>query len=94
MRRPGRWLTEFCGSPEGYSKGQPWHNSAFERDGSLRSDYMTRMEQMLDEADRRGTAVIHYNFEKPWNTFVAAISADGSTRSSGRNSSPTDPRCR
>ena len=23
------------GSPEGYSKGQPWHNSAFESDGSL-----------------------------------------------------------
>ena len=28
------------GSPEGYSKGQPWHNSAFEADGSLRDDYL------------------------------------------------------
>jgi hypothetical protein len=46
------------GSPEGYSKGQPWHNSAFEADGSLRSGYLTRLEQVLDEADRQGMAVI------------------------------------
>ena len=46
------------GSPEGYSKGQPWHNSAFEADGSLRPAYMTRLGQVLDEADRLGMAVI------------------------------------
>ena len=28
------------GSPEGYSKDQPWHNSAIEADGSLRPDYL------------------------------------------------------
>jgi hypothetical protein len=46
------------GSPEGYSKGQPWHNSAFGADGSLRPDYTARLEQVLDEADRQGMAVI------------------------------------
>ncbi len=46
------------GSPEGYSKGQPWHNSAFEADGSLRPDYASRLTQILDEADRLGMAVI------------------------------------
>ncbi len=46
------------GSPEGYSKGQPWHNSAFEADGSLRADYRARLTQILDEADRLGMAVI------------------------------------
>ncbi len=46
------------GSPEGYSKGQPWHNSAFEADGSLRADYVERLTLVLDEADRLGMAVI------------------------------------
>ena len=46
------------GSPEGYSKGQPWRNSAFDADGALRGDYATRLAQILDEADRLGMAVI------------------------------------
>jgi hypothetical protein len=46
------------GSPEGYSKAQPWHNSAFEADGSLRADYLARLERVLDESDRLGMAVI------------------------------------
>jgi hypothetical protein len=46
------------GSPEGYSKDQPWHNSAIEADGSLRPDYMRRLEQILDKADQLGMAVI------------------------------------
>jgi hypothetical protein len=46
------------GSPEGYSKEQPWHNSAIEADGSLRSDYMRRLERILDQADQLGMAVI------------------------------------
>src|SRR5476649_1034050 len=29
------------GSPEGYSHGQPWLNSAFNPDGSLRDDYFS-----------------------------------------------------
>jgi hypothetical protein len=46
------------GSPEGYSQGQPWHNSAFTEDGALRPDYAARAELILDEADRLGMAVI------------------------------------
>jgi hypothetical protein len=46
------------GSPEGYSKGQPWHNSAFEADGALRDDYLARLRRVLDEADRLGMVVI------------------------------------
>jgi hypothetical protein len=46
------------GSPEGYSQAQPWHNSAFDADGSLRPAYMVRVERILDEADRLGMAVI------------------------------------
>jgi hypothetical protein len=46
------------GSPEGYSQGQPWHNSAFAEDGALRPDYMARAELILNEADRLGMAVI------------------------------------
>jgi hypothetical protein len=46
------------GSPEGYSQGQPWHNSAITEDGALRPAYMARVERILDEADRLGMAVI------------------------------------
>lgn len=46
------------GSPEGYSQSQPWHNSAFAGDGSLRPEYMARAGLILDEADRLGMAVI------------------------------------
>lgn len=46
------------GSPEGYSREQPWHNSAFTADGDLRPDYQTRMERVLDKADELGMAVI------------------------------------
>jgi hypothetical protein len=46
------------GSPEGYSKDQPWHNSAFTEDGALRPEYMARAGLILGEADRLGMAVI------------------------------------
>ncbi len=46
------------GSPQGYSKDQPWHNSAFESDGSLRPDYLRRLEKVLDKADELGMAPI------------------------------------
>ena len=39
------------GSPEGYSKEQPWYNSTFAEDGSLDYSYMERLEKILDEAD-------------------------------------------
>lgn len=46
------------GSPQGYSKDQPWHNSAINDDGSLRADYMARLERILDRADELGMVVI------------------------------------
>ena len=46
------------GSPQGYSKDQPWHNSAFTADGALRPDYMDRLERILDRADELGMVVI------------------------------------
>src|SRR5205809_1941563 len=46
------------GSPQGYSKDQPWHNSAIEADGSLRPDSMNRLQRILDKADELGMAVI------------------------------------
>jgi hypothetical protein len=46
------------GSPRGYVSAQPWHNSAFETDGSLRADYATRLERILDRADELGMVVI------------------------------------
>ena len=46
------------GSPEGYSRDQPWHNSALGADGSLDPAYMARLERVLDRADSLGMAVI------------------------------------
>ena len=46
------------GSPEGYSQNQPWHNSAFRPDGSLRLDYLNRLERVLDRADELGMVPI------------------------------------
>lgn len=46
------------GSPEGYSKNQPWHNSAFTAKGELRGAYMARLKKILDEADRLGMVPI------------------------------------
>jgi hypothetical protein len=46
------------GSPEGYSRSQPWVNSAFESDGRLRPDYMSRLERILDRADELGMIAI------------------------------------
>jgi hypothetical protein len=46
------------GSPEGYSPAQPWHNSAFLSDGSLRAEYLERLEKVIDKADELGMVVI------------------------------------
>jgi len=46
------------GSPEGYSKSQPWHNSAITADGQLRPEYLVRLETVLDRADQLGMVVI------------------------------------
>ncbi len=46
------------GSPMGYSREQPWHNSAFTEQGALRPDYLARLERILNRADELGMVVI------------------------------------
>jgi hypothetical protein len=46
------------GSPEGYSRLQPWENNAFNPDGSMRPAFLDRMKRVLDEADRLGMVPI------------------------------------
>ncbi|MFO0807679.1 MAG: hypothetical protein U0746_03565 [Gemmataceae bacterium] len=46
------------GSPQGYSKAQPWENNAFDPDGTLRPAYLDRMRRVLDRADELGMVVI------------------------------------
>lgn len=46
------------GSPQGYSKEQPWHNSAFTESGALRAEYVARLERVLARADELGMVVI------------------------------------
>jgi len=42
------------GSPQGYSSSQPWINTAYFPDGTLREDYLLRLEKILDKADELG----------------------------------------
>jgi len=46
------------GSPEGYSKGQPWETGAIAPDGSLRTDFMKRLARILDRANELGMVPI------------------------------------
>jgi hypothetical protein len=46
------------GSPEGYSKAQPWENTALNPQGGLRGAYMSRLAAVLDRADELGMAPI------------------------------------
>jgi len=46
------------GSPEGYSQGQPWINSAFDAEGNLRDAYMKRLARILKRADELGMVAI------------------------------------
>jgi hypothetical protein len=46
------------GSPQGYSQDQPWENNGFHPNGTLRADYLSRLERILDRADELGMAPI------------------------------------
>jgi len=46
------------GNPRGYSDSQPWRNSAFRPDGSLKPAYLKRMARVIDRADELGMVVI------------------------------------
>ena len=51
------------GSPEGYSKGQPWDTGAIAPDGSLRAAFMGRLERILNRADELGmVAIVGYYY--------------------------------
>ncbi len=54
------------GCPYGYCGQQPWGNSAFAPDGSLRQDFMDRLELVLNRADDLGMVVIlgYFYFEQ------------------------------
>jgi hypothetical protein len=57
------------GCPYGYCRNQPWDNSAFAPDGSLRKDFMNRLELILDKADELGMVPIvgYYYFGQDEN---------------------------
>jgi hypothetical protein len=66
------------GSPQGYSKEQPWHNSALNADGTLRADYLARLAKVLDRADELGMVVIlgvYYFGQDERLTDEAAVTA-------------------
>ena len=46
------------GSPEGYSRSQPWENTAIGPEGDLRPAYMRRLARILDRADELGMVAI------------------------------------
>jgi len=46
------------GSPQGYSREQPWKNSALDEKGNLKPSYMNRLTRILDKADELRMAVI------------------------------------
>ncbi|MGM9511413.1 hypothetical protein ACS5NO_27000 [Larkinella sp. GY13] len=46
------------GSPEGYSKNQPWINSMFNPNGSYEPHFANRLKRILDKADELGMVVI------------------------------------
>ena len=46
------------GSPEGYSKNQPWENTAIDPDGNLRPPFMERLARILDRAGELGMVAI------------------------------------
>ena len=45
------------GSPEGYSRVQPWENNAYKPDGSLRPAFVKRMARIIEKADQLGMVV-------------------------------------
>jgi hypothetical protein len=61
------------GSPQGYSRDQPWINSAFDfQTGALKPAYMGRLEQILDEADKLGMVpIVSYFYFGQSHRFVS-----------------------
>ncbi|MCX7006911.1 MAG: hypothetical protein NTY53_06630 [Kiritimatiellaeota bacterium] len=73
------------GSPEGYSKTQPWETGAFTAEGALRKEFAGRMARVLDAADELGMVVIlgyFYFGQDQWLRNEAAVlrATDEATR--------------
>ena len=71
------------GSPQGYSSSQPWYNSAYFEDGSLREDFLERLEKILDRADELGMVPIlglfYFGQDQKLTDEKAVISAVSNT---------------
>ncbi len=67
------------GSPQGYSKDQPWHNSGFTETGDLRSEYLARLDRVIEKADELGMVVIigyfYFGQDQRLNDEAAVIAA-------------------
>jgi hypothetical protein len=46
------------GSPEGYSRHQPWINNSYTEKGELRMEYMARLDKILKKSDALGMVTI------------------------------------
>ena len=46
------------GSPEGYSRSQPWENNSFKPNGKLKKDFANRMKRIVKRADELEMVVI------------------------------------
>jgi hypothetical protein len=46
------------GNPQGYCKGQPWENNAFDPDGTMRAPYVDRMGRVISRLDELGMVAI------------------------------------
>jgi len=46
------------GSPEGYSRHQPWINTSYTETGELRPDFMQRLDKILKKSDELGMITI------------------------------------
>jgi hypothetical protein len=73
------------GSPEGYSAKQPWINTAYHADGTLRPAYLARMKRIIDFADDLGMVVVlgyfYFGQDERLTDEAAVIRAvDGATR--------------
>lgn len=73
------------GSPEGYSKTQPWDTGAIDSDGSLRPAHLQRLEKIIRKADDLGMVVIlglfYFGQDERLKDETAVLRAvDGATR--------------
>jgi len=48
------------GSPQGYSWNQPWRTSGFLPDGTIKPDYVKRLDDVVTACDRLGMVVIDF----------------------------------